>query len=106
MTAWLSVTDNADTHATYQLQTTLQALGYPVAIDGRFGVGTSRAVVAFQRSADVAADGNCGPATWAALEAATAPKPKKKAADDDAEAAPKAAPKAAAKKPATKGTKQ
>ena len=100
MTAWLSVTDNADTHATYQLQTTLQALGYPVAIDGRFGVGTSRAVTAFQRSADVAADGNCGPATWAALEAATAPKPKKtKAADDDAEAAPKAA----AKKPATKG---
>ncbi len=100
MTAWLSVTDNADTHATYQLQTTLQALGYPVAIDGRFGVGTSRAVTAFQRSADVAADGNCGPATWAALEAATAPKPKKtKAADDDAEAAPPAP----AKKPATKG---
>ena len=100
MTAWLSVTDNADTHATYQLQTTLQALGYPVAIDGRFGVGTSRAVVAFQRgTTDLEADGNCGPATWAALEAATAPKPKKKAADDDAEAAPKAT----AKKPATKG---
>ncbi len=100
MTAWLSVTDNADTHATYELQTTLQALGYPVAIDGRFGVGTGRAVVAFQRSADVAADGNCGPATWAALEKATAPKPKKtKAADDDAEAAPPAP----AKKPATKG---
>ena len=100
MTAWLSVTNNADTHATYQLQTTLQTLGYPVAIDGRFGVGTGRAVVAFQRAtADLEADGNCGPATWAALEAATAPKPKKKAADDDAEAAPKAA----AKKPATKG---
>jgi len=100
MTAWLSVTNNADTHATYELQTTLQTLGYPVAIDGRFGVGTSRAVVAFQRSADVAADGNCGPATWAALQKATSPKPtKKKAADDDAEAAPKAA----AKKPATKG---
>ena len=97
MTAWLSVTDNADTHATYRLQTALRGLGYPVAIDGRFGVGTSRAVVAFQRSADVAADGNCGPATWAALEAATAPKPTKKAAVADA------APKATAKKPATKG---
>ena len=101
MTAWLSVTDNADTHATYELQTTLQALGYPVAIDGRFGVGTSRAVTAFQRgTTDLEADGNCGPATWAALEKATAPKPKKtKAADDDAEAAPPAP----AKKPATKG---
>jgi len=100
MTAWLSVTDNADTHATYRLQTTLQALGYPVAIDGRFGVGTSRAVVDFQRSATgLDADGNVGPATWAALEAATAPKPTKKAADGDAEAAPKAT----AKKPATKG---
>ena len=100
MTAWLSVTNNADTHATYELQTTLQALGYPVAIDGRFGVGTSRAVTAFQRgTTDLEADGNCGPATWAALEKAPAPKPKKKAADDDAEAAPKAA----AKKPATKG---
>ena len=101
MTAWLSVTNNADTHATYELQTTLQTLGYPVAIDGRFGVGTSRAVVAFQRATKLEADGNCGPATWAALQKATAPKPtKKKAADDDAEAAPKAA----AKKPATKGT--
>jgi|TARA_Y100000296_G_scaffold75861_1_gene95990 peptidoglycan hydrolase-like protein with peptidoglycan-binding domain len=100
MTAWLSVTNNADTHATYELQTTLQTLGYPVAIDGRFGVGTSRAVVAFQRATKLEADGNCGPATWAALQKATAPKPtKKKAADDDAEAAPKAA----AKKPATKG---
>ena len=101
MTAWLSVTHNADTHATYQLQTTLQELGYPVAIDGRFGVGTGRAVVAFQRDTKLEADGNCGPVTWAALEKATAPKPKKKkVADDDAEAAPKAA----AKKPATKGT--
>ena len=99
MTAWLSVTDNADTHATYQLQTTLQALGYPVAIAGRFGGGTGRAGVAFQRATKLEADGNCGPVTWAALAEATAPKPKKKAADDDAEAAPKAA----AKKPATKG---
>tara|TARA_Y100000034_G_C6770621_1_gene343774 strand:- start:476 stop:790 length:315 start_codon:yes stop_codon:yes gene_type:complete len=100
MTAWLSVTNNADTHATYQLQTTLQTLGYSVAVDGRFGVGTGRAVVAFQRASALEPDGNCGPVTWAALEKATAPKPKKtKAADDDAEAAPKAT----AKKPATKG---
>ena len=99
MTAWLSVTNNADTHATYELQTTLQALGDPGAIDGRFGVGSGRAVGAVQRATKLEADGICGPVTWAALAEATAPKPKKKAADDDAEAAPKAA----AKKPATKG---
>lgn len=42
-----------------------QALG--VAADGEFGPATEAAVVAFQRSNGLVADGVIGPATWAAL---------------------------------------
>jgi putative chitinase len=50
------------------LQQALQAAGFsPGAIDGSFGMGTEAAVLAFQRSAGLAADGAVGPNTARAL---------------------------------------
>lgn len=53
-----------------RLQRALASLIYPVAIDGDFGPQTQAAVVAFQRSHGLAADGIVGPSTWRALELA------------------------------------
>ena len=39
----------------------------PVAVDGRFGADSARAVQEFQLRNDLAADGEVGPATWEAL---------------------------------------
>ena len=120
--AWLSVTNNANTIATRQAQELLEALGFAVRPDGRFGILTMRAVVEFQTSSGLAPDGNIGPVTWEALEG----KPKRKRArkedgafkaddpatpdvdeawEDDEPPKPKpkpAAKKAPAKKPAAK----
>ena len=41
--------------------------GYRIAADGIFGAGTKNAVVAFQRSRRLTADGIIGPNTWAKL---------------------------------------
>jgi putative chitinase len=50
------------------LQHALQAAGFsPGAIDGSFGLGTEAAVLAFQRSEGLAADGIVGPNTATAL---------------------------------------
>ena len=50
------------------LQQALQAAGFsPGAIDGSFGLGTEAAVLAFQRSKGLAADGVVGPNTATAL---------------------------------------
>ena len=53
-----------------QLQARLHALGYLRAgeVDGDFGTITLGAVCAFQLEHNLAIDGVCGPATWAALE--------------------------------------
>lgn len=59
--------------AVRDLQTSLSAAGYPVAIDGAFGPLTQGAVERFQRDAGLAADGVVGPRTRAALRGALSP---------------------------------
>ena len=51
------------------LQTKLKALGFdPNGVDGHFGPGTRKALIAFQQSKGLQADGVAGPATLAALQ--------------------------------------
>lgn len=51
------------------LQTKLKALGFdPGTIDGKFGPGTTAALIAFQTSKGLSADGVAGPQTMAALQ--------------------------------------
>jgi len=51
------------------LQTRLKQLGFdPHGIDGNFGSGTKAAVIAFQQSKGLPADGKAGPDTMAALQ--------------------------------------
>jgi putative chitinase len=58
------------------LQQKLKDLGFdPNGVDGNFGPGTKTAVIAFQQSKGLQADGLAGPATLAALQAATAGAP-------------------------------
>jgi len=55
------------------LQSTLKQLGFdPIGIDGEFGSGTEAAVIAFQNSKGLVADGIVGPNTAAALQASVA----------------------------------
>ena len=55
------------------LQRKLKALGFdPKGVDGNFGPGTRNAVIAFQQSKDLQADGIAGPATLAAVDGAGA----------------------------------
>ncbi|MFE5244131.1 MULTISPECIES: penicillin-insensitive murein endopeptidase [unclassified Streptomyces] len=49
------------------LQHLLAAHGRSVAVDGVFGTGTRSAVLSFQESKGLTADGTVGPATWGAL---------------------------------------
>jgi putative chitinase len=53
--------------AVQSLQQRLSDLGYTLAVDGNFGPGTAKAVVAFQQKNNLGQDGIVGPKTWAAL---------------------------------------
>ena len=104
----------ADRVATVKIQEALSSQGLPPGpADGRFGIQTERAVVAFQIDAKLEPDGMVGDQTWEKL--ATKPKRARTGkghyvADDPAtpdvneayEEPKKAAPKTATKKPAAK----
>ena len=49
------------------LQTMLNFHGASISIDSSFGSATEKAVIEFQKSRDLAADGSAGPATWQEL---------------------------------------
>lgn len=49
------------------MQERLKALGHALGTDGKFGPGTKAAVVAFQTSKGLTADGIVGPGTWKSL---------------------------------------
>lgn len=58
-----------ESDAVMALQQKLKALGYdPNGVDGRFGAGTQKAVIRFQKSVGLKADGIAGSQTLAALE--------------------------------------
>jgi len=89
---------------TEHLQETLTTKGYhPGGVDGRFGISTMRAVVAFQNDHTLEPDGKVGPATWAALDKKAAlPKATPKAETPAEPEQPPAGQPPAVKKPAAK----
>ena len=68
------------------LQQKLKDLGFdPNGVDGNFGPGTKAGVIAFQQSQGLQADGIAGPATMAALQAASGDAASGDGTFDDAE---------------------
>ncbi|MBQ7770183.1 MAG: peptidoglycan-binding protein [Clostridia bacterium] len=54
-----------------ELQSALNGAGYPLTVDGVFGVQTENAVKQFQTAKGLTVDGVCGVQTWAALKTPT-----------------------------------
>lgn len=65
--SWPLVQQGATGRQVVTVQYLLDAHGASLAADGRFGAGTRDAVVSFQRSRNLAADGIVGPNTWQRL---------------------------------------
>ncbi len=65
----VTVSEGASSDAVRGAQSALSARGYSVSVDGAFGSGTKSAVVSFQNSNGLSADGVVGPDTWAKLVA-------------------------------------
>ncbi|MGA9345069.1 MAG: N-acetylmuramoyl-L-alanine amidase [Nocardioidaceae bacterium] len=65
----VTVAQGSSGEAVRGAQTALTARGYAATVDGVFGSGTKSAVVSFQQSRGLSADGMVGPDTWAALVA-------------------------------------
>lgn len=59
--------------AVTELQRLLNAKGVKVSVDGIFGANTQKAVIQFQRSNGLTADGIVGAKTWAALRKVPTP---------------------------------
>ncbi|QRO01088.1 peptidoglycan-binding protein [Archangium violaceum] len=75
-TAMPTVKEGSRGPAVSELQTLLKSKGFnPGAADGVFGPKTKAAVLAFQRSQGIAADGIVGPQTWGRLKGASGPAP-------------------------------
>lgn len=85
------------------LQSSLNAQGYSLAVDGKFGPATLKAVKAFQRSAGITVDGRAGKATMAALGKDPAKKSTTKASSAKTTAKKKAAAKATARSTSASG---
>ena len=100
----LSITNNSNTHAVRHLQALLNELGASIFIDGRYAIGTDRAVARFQSDNGLDILGYVDEATWEKL--AAKPAAKKKAPAKKPAAKKPAAKKAPAKKPAPKAKKK
>ncbi|WP_257461223.1 peptidoglycan-binding protein [Archangium lipolyticum] len=75
-TAMPTVREGSRGPAVRELQTLLKSKGFnPGAADGVFGPKTKAAVLSFQRSQGIAADGIVGPQTWGRLKGAGGPAP-------------------------------
>ena len=55
-----------------QIQTALNAKGFKIGVDGKFGPATDQAVRAFQKKNALKQDGIVGPITWAKLQSTSA----------------------------------
>jgi hypothetical protein len=71
--AWPTLSNGANGANVVTAQFLLRHHGQTLTVDGAYGSGTRSAVVAFQGSRGLAADGEVGTATWTALAAQVAP---------------------------------
>lgn len=75
----LSITNNSNSHAVRILQEKLNDKGANLYVDGRFSIGTQRALSAFQTEAGIEPSGIATEETWKKLNAKKKAPVKKKA---------------------------